>query len=278
MEIYSNNQHPNPQPNPHHRRIELQSPLDLTYLQSNLTASANRKLALHFPPSTTRRPATFISLDGGPDASSHQIQPEDEADDDPMLTRVQSLISAFLQRTWTAAAHNISINGLYASSLPDAPSTQPLEKQIGEREGVDFTYAAYDSRLQTQVASLYGELEGLTAQVSRLRREAPRTGAERYVEVLRERLRGEEEEFEREMALLRDSQSSQAKGDVLKLEKQREGYYEDMQVTYVHGVEDLARLTGVGSGKEGVAVDQGGSLTETVGKVQRARTVAMEFE
>ena len=97
----------------------------------------------------------------------------------------------------------------------------------------------------------------------------------------------EEEDFEREMQSLREQQEVEQKGqgkqeDVLRLEKTRQGYYEDMRDTYAQGVEQLARLAGVGStaGSGGVSStgQAGGSLTETVGKVQRAKTVAMEFE
>jgi kinetochor protein Mis14/NSL1 len=36
-------------PNPHHRKIDLQSPQDLSYLQSNIRRAAASKLDLHFP-------------------------------------------------------------------------------------------------------------------------------------------------------------------------------------------------------------------------------------
>ena len=294
--------HPTPHPNTHHRRIELQSPLDLNFLQNNLYTSSQQKLDLHFPPSALRKPpaqpATFISLDGKQDASSQPApqtllqQQQQELDDDPLRSRVQTLITSFLTRTWSSASHSISINGLDASSLPNttfpaAPQHPSTQEPVGEREGVDFTYSPYDSRLQSQVASLYGELEALTAQVSKLRREAPSNGAQRCSEKLREQMQEEEEDFEREMQSLREQQEVEQKGqgkqeDVLRLEKPRQGYHEDMRDTYARGVEDLARLAGVGSRYDSAGVSSagqaGGSLTETVGKVQRARTVAMEFE
>lgn len=36
---------------PHYRKIELQSPADLTYLYTNAVAQARQKLDLHLPPS-----------------------------------------------------------------------------------------------------------------------------------------------------------------------------------------------------------------------------------
>ena len=83
------------------------------------------------------------------------------------------------------------------------------------------------------------------------------------------------------MQQLRNQQQNEQTEDVLKLNEPRVGYYEDMHATYSRGVEELARLAGVGNKDGGGQAGQGrggGSLTETVGKVQRARTVAMEFE
>jgi kinetochor protein Mis14/NSL1 len=36
---------------PHHRKIDLQSPQDLTYLLANIHAAAQQKVDIHFPPS-----------------------------------------------------------------------------------------------------------------------------------------------------------------------------------------------------------------------------------
>jgi kinetochor protein Mis14/NSL1 len=36
---------------PYHRKIDLQSPQDLTYLLNNINAAAQQKLDIHFPPS-----------------------------------------------------------------------------------------------------------------------------------------------------------------------------------------------------------------------------------
>jgi kinetochor protein Mis14/NSL1 len=295
MEVESHHLHPHPIPNPHHRKIELQSPLDLTFLQDNLANTAQQKLDLHFPPSALRKPpaqpATFISLDGADASHQPQLHPQslqqqlsqEEIEHDPLRAKVHSIVSSFLQRTWSSASQNITINGLDASSFPSTafppssqqPSTDP-ESGETEREGVDFTYTPYDSRLQQYVASLYGELEALTAQVSKLRREAPRTGAETYAQRLREEMETEEREFEREQQEILEQQGQEQSDDVLRLDKVREGYYEDMQATYAQGVGELARLAGVSKNSDGGG--GGGSLTETVGKVQRARTVAMELE
>lgn len=41
---------------PHYRKIELQSPADLTYLYANTVALSRQKLDLHLPPSPNNEP------------------------------------------------------------------------------------------------------------------------------------------------------------------------------------------------------------------------------
>lgn len=47
----------------HHRKIDLQSPADLAYLQRNIHAAARQKFDLHFPPS-----AAQVDSQGGGDS------------------------------------------------------------------------------------------------------------------------------------------------------------------------------------------------------------------
>lgn len=313
--------HPNPSPNPHHRKIELQSIQDLTYLQENLSASARQKLDLHFPPSAYRsqaksQPATFISLDGvRPTDTSHTgsnkipvtTTPEsdrkrkrsqtdtgegEDPEHDPLRARVKSLVDAFIFRTWTSATQNVTVNGLDAElpSLPSqstlAPGTDTVKESSvpqPEREGIDFTYEPYDSRLQSRLAGLYGDLELLTAQVSRLRRTAPAQGANAYAMALRAEIAKDEAEYEAEYesSARNDISSRNDARNVLGLKPLRDGWQDDVQAVYARGVEELARLAGVKNASEDTGTERwraGSSLTGTVGKVERARTVAMEFE
>ena len=266
MELDASIPHPNPVPNPHHRKIELQSLLDLTYLQSNLAASARQKLDLHFPPS----------------ASQPQSEPTSSSDPqyaaaDPMRQRVQDIVAQFLDRTWTGARQSLSINGQDATALPATTDStigaagQPRE----EREGVDFEYEPYDPRLSSKVASMYGELEALTTQVSKLRRTAPGAAAERYNHALLEVLEEDRRAFE---ARSEEMEKGGSEG-VLKLDHMRGGWQEDVEGVYERGLSELWRLGGHGgSVPSGDERSGSGSLTETVGKVQRAKVVAMELE
>ncbi|OAL22700.1 hypothetical protein AYO20_11152 [Fonsecaea nubica] len=293
--------HPNPIADRHHRKVELQSPNDLSYLQSNLAGCARQKLDLHFPLSAAvqqdgpQPPATVIRLDGvvqqmttrgeqaqddtGATSSGHAAAVED-----PLRARVREVVEAFIARTWDGACKNIAVNGLDATTLPGAgaapraPASQQQGEEKEEREGVDFVYEPYDSRLQARVAALYGELETLTTQVSNLRRTAPAQGAEMLAKRLKEEMESDDMEFERQIT---SSGEAHAGGDGggLKFKPPRDGWFDDVHAMYDRGTSELAALAGVNKAEDAAdAQVYGASLTETLGKVQRARTVAMEFE
>ncbi|KAI9929186.1 hypothetical protein AWENTII_001115 [Aspergillus wentii] len=143
-----------------HRKIELQSPADFTYLYANTVAASRQKLDLHLPPSATNN---------------------DEPD--PMRER-------YILKTFTTASSSISINGLDSSS-PQFPFpaafTTPTET---------VEYEAYDTNLAARVTSLYAQLESLTTSVAQLRRDAPRRAARAYADQLKLALEGDEDENE----------------------------------------------------------------------------------
>jgi hypothetical protein len=301
--------HQQPLPNPHHRKIELQSAQDLVYLQSNLIASARQKLDLHFPPAAAQpskkpQPATIISLDGvkppSLDAQTTQRQAaqngdqKDEVEEDPMRSSVRAYVDAYISRIYTAASPSITVNGLDATSLAPTilstkhpfpmPLSNALETQTGpceEKEGVDFIYEVHDTRLQKKVADMYAELEALTVQVGQLRRTAPGQGAKELGQRLAESMESEDAEFDREMAALKQEAAGQGgkEGSALQLQALSDEWFADRKEMYEHGMRDLTALVGAASEETmASAAQRGPSLTETVGRVQRARTVALEFE
>ncbi|KAF7506001.1 hypothetical protein GJ744_012348 [Endocarpon pusillum] len=297
--------HPNPHPNPHHRKVELQSPLDLTYLQENIAAAAKQKLDLNFPPDAATRPTSGEEGDG-----KDQVPNRAEGKEDAMRVRVATLVNQFLSTTFNYASHSISINGndVYTAPPPHNPSsafprptttsntntthpttppssssaisnTQPPPSHPGaEREGVHFAYEPYDPRLSTKLASLYAELERETLAVSQLRRTAPAEGARMVGEALLGSIKEDEERNHAE-GLGDDGQAAEPG---LKLDPLPEGWSEETAEMYERGLADLTRLAGglAGAGARDTSLrgPDGGSLTETVGKVQRARDVTREFE
>jgi len=297
---------PHPIPSDHHRKIELQSHADLTYLQQNLAKAAREKLDLHFPPihSTTKSaaaPATIISLDGTsshpPAEQPNHTNPESnttttDEDEDPLRTRVRHLIDQFLQKTHTAAQPSISVNGIDASSLTSSsplptcsdptPTTNPdptnsdSHTPTHEIEGIHYTHTPFDPSLQKTLSTLHATLESLTAQVSKLRREAPQRSAKHYTTNLTAAIAGDEHNWLAEQTRL---QHEVHMG--LNLVHMRHGWNEDVKEMYDRGTSQLAVLSGAGNRDKVETGDemQGMiSLTETVGRVQRARNVAAEFE
>ncbi|OJD20465.1 hypothetical protein ACJ73_08200 [Blastomyces percursus] len=180
-----------------HRKIELQSPADLSYLYTNTVALSRQKLDLHFPPSA--RPNSASS---NPNADA-----DHDSDADPMKSHVRALVDEFIHKTFLTAAPSISINGLSPADAAAAASNDDSNSNTGDaadplsflhvREAVE--YEPYDTELAARVAGLYAQLESLTTTVAQLRRDAPGKAAGQYAEALRGVL--EEEEGEEEVGL-----------------------------------------------------------------------------
>lgn len=329
------------QSNPHHRKIELQSPLDLQHLQTQLSTSARQKLNLHFPPTAlSSKPATHIALGGSTtDAAAVSntstnpptAEEQDEEETDPLRAHVSRLVTAFLTRTWSAAAPSISINGLDAHTLPQfiqpppnknnnntthtssstpSDATVPTTTAKQDTEGVDFTYTPYDARLQTRLADLYGELEALTAQVAKLRREAPKRGADAWVAGLQVEVEAEDGAWEEVVQGLKREASAKGDGgapdreqgegedqgeggkkrkrdtaadDTIWRDDWDEARREEVREAYETAVGELGRLARPraeqSAGPTTAGKERGlGDLMATSGKMLRARRVAEELE
>lgn len=89
-----------------HRKIELQSPADLTYLHANATLAAREKLDLHFPPSAA---------------------PEDN--NDTMKSRVEEMVDAYISSVFSHARPNLNINGLEGKDMDEAIRMAETEGQ-----------------------------------------------------------------------------------------------------------------------------------------------------
>jgi kinetochor protein Mis14/NSL1 len=81
-----------------HRKIELQSPLDLSYLINNAHVAARQKLDLHFPPSAA---------------------PAQDADD-VMKARVDELVQEYIARVFEGVSGNLAVNGLEGVEMDEA--------------------------------------------------------------------------------------------------------------------------------------------------------------
>ncbi|KAI9723710.1 MAG: hypothetical protein M1812_001010 [Candelaria pacifica] len=139
-----------------HRKIELQSPLDLTYLQTNISRSARAKLDLNLPPAPGEG-------------------------EDKLRNRVEELVDEYLQKTFDYARQNILINGLDLSTASSDISTIENSQYSAAAAAAEVEeYEPYDSRLATRVQTLYSTLESETLRLTLLRRTAPSTAASNF--------------------------------------------------------------------------------------------------
>jgi hypothetical protein len=103
-----------------HRKIELQSPLDLLYLHANASTLLRSKLDLHFPPSAA--PAS--------------------ASDDVLKSRVEELSTVWLDKVYQDVKANLNINGLEGKEMEEA---MVMAEGKGEGE-FDSVASAYQIR------------------------------------------------------------------------------------------------------------------------------------
>ncbi|KAL8655313.1 MAG: hypothetical protein Q9210_000944, partial [Variospora velana] len=136
---------------PHHRKIDLQSPADLTYLKTNIQLSAQQKLELAIPASAN------------PAGASDAFRPQ-----------VQQLVQDYITQTLSLALPSLAVNGLDADSsmLAGAGSSGDINNVEDESN-----YEPYDPRLGEKLRTLYRQLEWEHTRVAELRREAPGAAA-----------------------------------------------------------------------------------------------------
>jgi len=97
-----------------HRKIELQSPADLTYLIANVSRAARSKIDTHLPP------------DAAP-----------ESGEDALRRRVEVLVEEYIRKTFEGAKEGISVNGMGVGEMEE------VLKRVGEGEGESFLLARF---------------------------------------------------------------------------------------------------------------------------------------
>ncbi|KAF2739524.1 hypothetical protein EJ04DRAFT_508803 [Polyplosphaeria fusca] len=135
-----------------HRRIELQSPADLTYITSRIRAAATQKLDLHLPPH--------------PDSS----------EPDELREKVSELVDAFVAQVLAGLRNNISINGLDVGRGAEGETDGgPMDVEIEEFE-------PYDEALRQRLADTSRRRDQLVERISKHRRTTPAASAQRFQE------------------------------------------------------------------------------------------------
>lgn len=197
-----------------HRKIELQSPEDLTFLINNVRRAATEHVTAAFPP----------------------VEGQDDAEEDELRVRIEKLVDDYISQTFTLAAPNLSINGfdldpatfpaayLDASSPASTAGAPPnarkrrqkkKKKQGGDEDGDDddgdgdeesqpaavVQYEPFDGRKRLRVEELAREEEDLMREVAALKRRVPAAAAAAYADGFREGVRADEEALARARAV-----------------------------------------------------------------------------
>ncbi|EAA30670.1 hypothetical protein GE21DRAFT_10454 [Neurospora crassa] len=175
-----------------HRRIELQSPEDFTYLIDNVRRAAADSINAAFPP-----------VDAG------DRNGEDEEEEDELRVRIEQLVDDYITKTFTYVAPNISINGLPVTdpseflSLSSSPLTSPSTSTTTKRSNGTIKksskssssskiqktkkskkpkppqeeYEPFDPRKRSRLETLAREEEDLLRSIALLKRRVPASAA-----------------------------------------------------------------------------------------------------
>ncbi|KAI6874083.1 hypothetical protein KC338_g1318 [Hortaea werneckii] len=191
-----------------HRKIELQSPADLTYLIANVSRAAREKIDKHLPP----------------DAA-----PEGE---DAMRKRVEQLVEEYIRNTFNAAKNSMSINGMDSREM----DAELAKAQEGEE------IEPFDTKLAQRIQNLSAQIEQRTLDLANLRRNAPAETSKRFQDSFAKQT----EDYD--TRLQKDEQMKLDEARNIHMEIGEMERLDEMQNAWTKGTEQLQELrTGLGS-------------------------------
>lgn len=205
-----------------HRKIELQSPSDLTYLTSQIRTAARQKLDLHLPPVS------------------------DTSEPDELRRNVEDLVEAFVAQVLQGMRHNISINGIdvVARGRSGDEVDERGEKMEGilsaDTEGESLVekeeFEPFDDKLRGQLSSTVAKRDALIAKISQHRRTTPKAAADAF----QERFERENGEVEGRVGGMVKGAEVLGAGDVAGVEQGAR--QEEVERNWEKAVEGLQRL------------------------------------
>ncbi|KAI4666866.1 uncharacterized protein J4E88_010434 [Alternaria novae-zelandiae] len=155
-----------------HRKIELQSPSDLTFLTSQIRTAARQKLDLHLPPV--------------PSSATNGDAP------DELRRSVEDLVEIFVAKVLQGIRHNVSINGIDV-----VESGEEMDGVVGQNGGggggggggtgegesmvETVEYEPFDDKLRSQLSATVAKRDALIAKISQQRRTTPKVAAETWM-------------------------------------------------------------------------------------------------
>ena len=133
----------------------------------------------------------------------------------------------YINKTFTLASENLSINGLPVSSKTFlSASTHPAEP----------SYEPFDARKRQRVADLITQEEALLEEVAALKRSVPGKVAAEHAEKMREAIKTDQDTVEETVKMIQ-TQQEPVKLDIAALERQG-----DVENGFRNAVDGLVRL------------------------------------
>ncbi|KAF2274814.1 uncharacterized protein EI97DRAFT_421407 [Westerdykella ornata] len=235
---------------PIHRKIELQSRADLSYLESLLRTHTQRKLDLHLPP-VAPTTTTTTSTSGAP------THPAPEAED-PLRAKTAEYMHIFIDRVIRGMRMNVQINGMDVS---DSGLGGAHHMDTGSPGETEEEYEDLDQKLRDRLRATIARRDLLIAKIAQHRRTTGRAAAASF----QERFLAEGEKWDaaikeaEEKAMVQQQEGGNAVLDAVELKRR-----EEVERTYERAVRGLGSL------------DTG--LAETRARLERAGSVVGYLE
>ncbi|KAL2211032.1 hypothetical protein CC79DRAFT_1366405 [Sarocladium strictum] len=186
------------------RRIELQSPEDLTYLIANVRAAAAERLNESIP------------LVAGQEGQ------------DELRDEVERMVNEYIENTFTLAAPNLTINGMpvpESSISSTSTTTEP-------------SYEPFDTRKRRRLADLTTQEEKLLEEVASLKRNVPTLAATRRDNALKDAIARDDDDLRRRVEEVKaQAEETSGEGMLDGLERQ-----DGVEENWRGAVEGLGRL------------------------------------
>jgi kinetochor protein Mis14/NSL1 len=213
-----------------HRKIELQSPGDLTYLEAQIRSAARAKLDLHLPPV------------------------KDSSEPDDLRQKTEERVDAFVAQVLEGMRQNISINGINVVANPDSGRTSADGNAAVEVE----EYEELDNKLREKLRTTIAKRDALVGKIAQHRRTTPAVASQRFRDDFGREMEGVEKMREEGRTRAVDVGDADAVGvDALKRQ-------EDVERTWERAVEGLQRLN-KGLPETRARLERAGEVVEHLG-------------
>lgn len=220
-----------------HRKIELQSPADLTFLISRLRTAARQKLDLHLPPVS------------------------DSSEPDELRRQVEDLIDSFVAEVLNGMRNNISINGIdvvqrgrEGDEVNDHGERMEGIIDVGVSAVEKEEYEPFDDKLRGKLSSTVAKRDKLVAKISQHRRSTPAAAAAAF-----------QAHFERENEVLLKVQSEDESVKLEIADLEALARQEEVQMNWERAVEGLGRLN-KGLPETRARLERAGGVVEHLGE------------